>query len=68
MANACWMAVWYQDGGHDGDMWVGYTHYGRSFANSREAWDEARRLCEEFDGVGFAARRIEPVNHAREAS
>jgi hypothetical protein len=62
------MAVWFQDGGEDGGMWRGFTHYGKSFASSREAWAEAQRLCEEFDGIGFAARRVEPVNNAAEAS
>lgn len=62
MANDLWMAVWFDAGSEDDGVWRSFTHYGKSFANSREAWAEAQRLCEEFDGIGFTVRHIEPVN------
>ncbi|WP_321968795.1 hypothetical protein [Paraburkholderia tropica] len=68
MNKPLWMAVWFDAGGEDDGIWRSYTHYGKSFDNSREAWVEAQRLCEEFDGIGFAARPVEPVSSAREAS
>ncbi|MBB2977664.1 hypothetical protein [Paraburkholderia tropica] len=61
MNGRLWMAVWFDAGVEDGGLWRSYTHYGQSFANSREAWDEAQRLCEEFEGIGFTVRPIEPV-------
>ncbi|EKS73156.1 hypothetical protein BURK_001775 [Burkholderia sp. SJ98] len=52
-----WVPVWFSSGtGLDG-VRQGFAHHGKPQDSKRQAWHEARRMCEQGDGVGFMVAR-----------
>jgi hypothetical protein len=63
MANSTlWMPVCYDAGKEIDGLWCSHTHYGTAVADKCEAWAEARRMCDECGGIGFAVSRCNPIN------
>lgn len=62
MDNALWMPIWYDAGREVDGLWRSCTHYGTALADQREAWTQARRMCDETGGIGFTISPVEPVS------
>ncbi|SDE01750.1 hypothetical protein [Paraburkholderia lycopersici] len=56
-----WMSVWFDAGRKINGVMVSDTHKGNVHAVYGEALSDARRMCEQNDGIGFSIRRIAPA-------
>ncbi|CAG9194525.1 hypothetical protein PSP6_150033 [Paraburkholderia tropica] len=61
MNQPLWMPIWFDAGREVDGLWRSCTHYGAARADQREAWAEARRMCDETGGIGFTISAVEPV-------